>query len=573
MEASPAKVIQYFNGEKQNLIPLFQRPYSWKKVNWQTLWDDMLVQYDMDEKSAHFMGTIVSVPARSVPVGVSKYLIIDGQQRLTTLSLLLAALRDSVDRNTSDRIHEVYLINRFREPEDTLKFVPTQADRDRYKAIVLDRKVPDDQSLMVEAYQFFLRTLSTGVDNNGDKIDCGRVLTTIEHALQVVMINLGDEDDPYLIFESLNFKGEPLTQADLVRNYILMRFRHSMSTGGEQERIYSQYWSPMERRLGDDLTEFLRHYAMKDGDNIYQRGIYSAIKAHLKGMTTPSAVEGEVQRMNNFAGMYASILEPQLESAPAVRARLANIKSLDVGTSYPLLLRLLEARRSGILSPDELERCLGLIESFVVRRAVCGVPTNALNKLFLQWAGKFPSANHVEWLHTSMSTGAGGRRFPNDVEFSESFKNAPQYGRGATRFILCRLEASFEHKEPVDLANATIEHVLPQTLTDAWVAELGPDARAVHARLIDTFGNLTLTGYNAELGNLPFADKKVRLAHTHIELSRSVSEQSNWREVEIASRAELLAEVSKSIWPGPKPLPNVPPENASGPVDAQSAEV
>jgi uncharacterized protein with ParB-like and HNH nuclease domain len=263
MEASPAKVIQYFNGEKQNLIPLFQRPYSWKRSNWQTLWDDMMVQYDLDEKSTHFMGAIVSVPARSVPVGVSKYLIIDGQQRLTTVSLLLCALRDTVDKNTADRIHEVYLTNRYRDPEDMLKFVPTQADRDRYRAIVLDRQVPRDGSLMAEAYDFFKRQLVSGIDNNGDEgVDAGRVLTTIEHALQVVMINLGDEDDPYLIFESLNFKGEPLTQADLVRNYLLMRFRHSVSVGGEQERIYSQYWSPMEKQLGYNLTEFLRHYAM-----------------------------------------------------------------------------------------------------------------------------------------------------------------------------------------------------------------------------------------------------------------------------------------------------------------------
>ncbi len=209
------------------------------------------------------MGTIVSVPARSVPVGVSKYLIIDGQQRLTTVSILLATLRDTLDKNSSYRIQEVYLTNRFRDPEDTLKFVLTQIDRDRYRAMILDRTIADDQSRMSEAYAYFKNQLLRGVDPNGDPIDCDRILTTVERALQVVMINLGDEDDPYLIFESLNFKGEPLTQADLVRNYILMRFRHSMSAGGEQERIYTKYWAPMEQRLGENITEFLRHDAMK----------------------------------------------------------------------------------------------------------------------------------------------------------------------------------------------------------------------------------------------------------------------------------------------------------------------
>jgi uncharacterized protein with ParB-like and HNH nuclease domain len=551
LEASPTKVIQYFNGEKQNLIPLFQRPYSWKKINWQTLWDDMLVQYDMDEKSAHFMGTIVSVPARSVPVGVSKFLIIDGQQRLTTVSILLTALRDTVDLKTSDRIQEVYLTNRFREPEDTLKFVPTQADRERYKLIILDKTIPEDDSLMVEAYKFFKKQLENTQDNNGDKIDPIRVLTTIEHALQVVMINLGDEDDPYLIFESLNFKGEPLTQADLVRNYILMRFRHSMTAGGEQERIYSKYWSPMESRLGENLTEFLRHFSMKEGENIYQRGIYSAIKTHLKGMTTSADVETEIQNMNNFALMYASILDPQLESSPTIRLCLQNIKSLDVGTSYPLLLRLLNARHNGTLSLAGLERSLRLIEAFVVRRAVCVVPTNALNKLFLQWVRNFPNENHSEWLHTLMSGGSGGRRFPTDTEFEEAFKNTNQYGRGTTRFVLCELENSFAHKEPVDLSNATIEHIMPQTLSGAWLDALGLDAKPLHARLVDTFGNLTLTGYNSELGNLSFLEKKEKLASTHIELSRELLHEENWSEPEISARAKRLASIAIKIWVGP----------------------
>src|ERR1019366_2586541 len=179
-----------------------------------------------------------------------------------------------LDANTAARIQEVYLMNWFREPEDTPKFVPTQADREAYSAIAINRIIPEQDGLLVQAYNYFKDQLLYTLDSNGDAISPAKVLTTLEHALQVVMINLGDEDDPYLIFESLNFKGEPLTQADLVRNYLLMRFRHSMSIGGEQERIYSHYWSPMETMLKENLTEFLRHYAMKDGNNILQGGIY-----------------------------------------------------------------------------------------------------------------------------------------------------------------------------------------------------------------------------------------------------------------------------------------------------------
>ena len=499
------------------------------------------------------MGAIVSVPARSVPVGVSKYLIIDGQQRLTTVCLLLCALRDLVDKNTADRIHEVYLINIFRDIEDTLKFVPTQIDRERFRSIILDRQIPaDDDSLMVEAYRFFKHQLKSGVDSNGDQgVDPVRVLTTIEHALQVVMINLGDDDDPYLIFESLNFKGEPLKQADLVRNYILMRFRHSMAIGGEQERIYKHYWAPMESMLADNLTEFLRHYAMKDGDNIYQGGIYAATKVRLKNMESPNDVENEIDRMKKFAGLYEAILNPLLETDSNIQFRLDNIRQLEVTTSYPLLLRLLQARDVGIISNEELEHCLGLVELFVVRRAVCAVPTNALNKLFLQWTRNFPSHKIDTWLHTQMSSGSGGRRFPSDTEFSDAFKNQPQYGRGATRFILCRLEQSFGHKETVDLMSTTIEHVLPQTLSSAWITELGENAKEIHARLEGTMGNLTLTGYNSELGNLPFSLKKEKLGNTHIELTRGVLKQPAWGQREIVERADQLLTISKHLWSGP----------------------
>ena len=366
MEASPAKVIQYINGEKQNLIPLFQRPYTWKEDNWRTLWDDVMVQYDLGDTSTHFMGAIVSVPARSVPVGVSKYLIIDGQQRLTTVSLLLCALRDCLDANSAARIQEVYLTNKFRDPDDTPKFLPTQADRAVYKAIATNHVIPDQDGLIVQAYRYFRDRLLSGSDPNGDPVSPAKVLTTLEHALQVVMINLGEADDPYLIFESLNVKGEPLNQADLVRNYVLMRFRHSISAGGEQERVYLHYWRPMEDLLANNLPEFLRHYAMKQGDNIKQGGIYAATKAHLKDMDS-SEVEAEIKRMGIFASLYAKLLTPALERDANVRLRLEHVKELEVTTSYPLLLRLFDAREQQLLSSDDLDICLGLVESFVVQ--------------------------------------------------------------------------------------------------------------------------------------------------------------------------------------------------------------
>lgn len=551
MDASPARMIQYFNGEKQNLIPLFQRPYSWKIDNWQALWDDVMIQYDLDNTSTHFMGAIVSIPAKSVPVGVSKFLIIDGQQRLTTVSLLLCALRDSVDDNSAARIQEVYLTNKFREPENTLKFVPTQVDRDAYTAIALKKSIVEDETLLVKAYKFFIDKLTNGIDLNGDPVNAAKVLVTLEHTLQIIMINLGETDDPYLIFESLNFKGEPLTQADLVRNYLLMQFRHSISNGGEQERVFNQYWRPMERQLGPQLTNFLRYYAMRTGDNIYLGGVYAATKARLRKMDTSELVEQELGVMQRFSSHYAKILQPSSDHRPGIRFRLSNLKSLEVATSYPLLLRLLDANAGGTLTDGDLEKCLGLIESFVVRRAVCGVPTNNLNKLFLQWSRSFPNLDHAEWLLEAMSSGGGGRRFPSDTEFSEAYKKQPQYGRGSTRFILIRLEQSFGHKEPVELSSCTIEHILPQTLTSEWISHLGVNSKETHDSLLHTMGNLTLTGYNAELGNISFEKKREQLQTTHIELNRWIVNQEKWTSEEILARADVLLSIANSVWSGP----------------------
>lgn len=550
MEASPARVIQYFNGEKQNLIPLFQRPYTWAENNWQSLWDDLMVQYEVGETGSHFMGAIVSVPARSTPVGVNKYLIIDGQQRLTTVSLLLCALRDTLDANSASRIQEVYLTNRFRPSEDTLKFVPTQADREIYRSIALDRQVPAGSKdiRMVAAYHFFKSKLLKETDQEDIKVDPLKVLTTLEQCLQVVMINLGDDDDPYLIFESLNFKGEPLTQADLVRNYLLMRFHHSISADGEQERVYSKYWVPVEKLLQSNLTEFLRHYTMKDGDDIKQGGIYSAIKSKLKSMNQPNAIEAEVQSMQRFGDFYSRFLSPAHEKTDNIRDCLENIKEIKVTTSYPLLLRMFDSRQAGDLSDTELHKCLGLIESFVVRRSVCGVPTNPLNKLFIQLSRNFPNTDHAQWLMRSLSSLGGNRRFPKDAEFATAFMTQPQYGRGTTRFILCRLEKSYNHKESVDLSTATIEHILPQTLSNEWKDELGLDAETIHAKMADTFGNLTLTGYNSELGNLVFSEKKIKLETTHIELNRWIIQKNSWGLVEIEQRAKILFDIASKIW-------------------------
>jgi len=410
MEANPVRIIKYFDGTNQSLIPLFQRPYTWEKDKWAVFWEDIMAHYDPGGSGTHFMGAIVSFPVKTVPVGVNKHLVIDGQQRLTTLAIILSVLRDAVDIKTAERIDD-YLINRHYDDADRLKLLPTHGDREVYKRLILERAVSTNPTRIRTAYEYFRQRLKENHD--GVPIDPLRVLETIEQSLQVVMINLGDTDEPYLIFESLNAKGEPLTQADLVRNYVLMRFRHSLEAGGEQDRIYETCWRPLQDSVGSGLTDFLRHYCMKDGATVEKRTVYTAIKKLLPQMMDNSALEAELKDMARLGGYYARFIDPSKEADVEVRRRLTAFVELDVTTCYPLLLRLFDSRSRQAIADVDFKTCLFLIESFVVRRSICAVPTNSLGKMFTQWSKDYRDTEVVNWLGTKMAKGSGNARWPS----------------------------------------------------------------------------------------------------------------------------------------------------------------
>jgi uncharacterized protein with ParB-like and HNH nuclease domain len=553
MEASPVNIIQYFDGSKQGVIPLFQRPYSWEPKDWNILWEDLMAQYEEAERASHFMGAIVTVPVRSVPVGVTKHLVIDGQQRLTTISILLAAIRDKAreagDAPTEGIISDL-LINRHYKAPDDLKLVPTQSDRAAYNALI-HRKELDahKETRVVQAYSHFLGKLD-GKDTEDHFLVPSQVLQTIQQSLQVVMINLGETDDPYLIFESLNHKGKPLNQADLVRNYVLMRFQHSTSAGGEQEVVYEDLWRPMEADLKEGMTEFLRHYGMRFGRNVRKGDIYTACKGEFEKLKDAAAVREQLREMNLAARGYEKFLRPDEEDDVRVAAGLRAMIELDNTVTYPLLLRLYRGWQREAYSTQDMIDALLALESFYVRRLVCGVPTNALNKIMLEICTNLPDFSLLTYLKDKLGSGSGGRRWPSDTEFSVALIERPLYPRRRlARYMLIALEERFEHKEAVSANTATIEHIMPQTLSDAWKASLGDDHIAVHEQWLDTLGNLTLTGYNSELGNEPFDAKKDQLKNTHFEISRSLLEKSSWGASEIRERGLSLANSALVRWP------------------------
>jgi hypothetical protein len=555
MEATPTQIINYFSGFKQNLVPLFQRPYTWGERQWRTLWEDINVFYGRegtDPKSSHFMGAIVTMPARSVPVGVSKFLVIDGQQRLTTLATLLCALRDDLgaaDQAPRRRIQNHYLTNDGYEGIDLFKLLPTQGDRAAYSPLVQNAGGEFPESQFKKSYDFYRRRLKDR-DDDGNPLDPKRILEIIETRLMVVMINLSDSDDPYLIFESLNFKGSPLEQADLVRNYFLMRFPVT-----DQQDVYDGLWLPMQNRLGPSLTEFMRHFLGSEGEEVRKGDVYAAIKRLVADSDAPS-VRLLMSRMAQMSIFYSRIATVVPEPNDELGRFFVRFNRLDFGTAYPLLLSLYEDYADGQFGADEFIASLRILDSYIVRRMVVGVPSNSLSGIFVSLCRAKPVTDAPSaWLSAALARESKNRRWPTDTEFLERWLRAPIYGSRACQVILERIEEQFGHHEGVVFADATVEHVLPQTLNPEWEQALGENAVPMQSEWLHTIGNLTLTGYNPELGNKGYAEKRVIYALSHFELNRFFGNCETWGAISIRNRAELLFETARQLWPRPDIVP------------------
>lgn len=554
MEATPTQIINYFSGFKQNLVPLFQRPYTWGERQWRTLWEDILAFYgppEEDAKSTHFLGAVVTMPARSVPVGVSKFMVIDGQQRLTTIAILLCAIRDSLgstEQIPKLQIQDHYLTNYGCDGLEFFKLLPTQSDRTAYSPLIQQLpQVPDSQ--FKKAYEYYRRRLKD-LDDEGNRLDAKNVLEIIKSRLMVVMINLSDSDDPYLIFESLNFKGSPLEQSDLVRNYFLMRFPVT-----EQQAVYDGLWLPMQTRLGPNLAEFMRHYLGAEGEEVRKGDVYAAVK-RLVSDSDPAAVRLLMTRMAQMAVFYSRIATIAPEEEERFGKFFTIFHRLDFGTAYPLLLSIYEDYADGQFGADEFVSCLRILDSYIVRRMVVGVPSNSLSGTFIALCRTKPATETPSaWLSAALAKESKNRRWPTDTEFMESWLKSAVYPSRVCQIILERIEEQFGHHETVSFVESTIEHVLPQTLSPQWELMLGQRAALIQAEWLHTVGNLTLTGYNPALGNQSFSEKQKIFAQSHFELNRYFANLSTWGEDQILQRSKVLFKTALSLWPRPASMP------------------
>lgn len=546
MKANDTLIIKFLEGSKQFIVPLFQRTYSWKKEQIETLWGDIETTKN-GEESVHFFGPFVTEPLPSSASGVSKYVVIDGQQRLVTTFLFLASLRNRIKEIASesqikDEIHELYLTNRY-HPEDRYKLVPTQADRLIFFDVIDDKQADyGNYHLILYAKDFFKGKLSEISDLN----ELIQLKNVVLNHFSAVDVRLEDGDDPYLIFESLNAKGIPLTQADLIRNYLFMRIDPK-----NQNQVYSDLWLPMQERLGDYLESFVRHYLATEGSIPSFGRIYSTFKEKAdKIAKNEDQIVVLMRDLARFASYYEKLLYPKKEEQQILKTGLDKLNRLEVTTSYPLLLMLYNDYTAERLSSDDFGRILKLIEIFILRRAVCGVPTNILNKYFPTVYGNLDKDNIVESFRQKLKTETGQGRMPDDSEFRSALISNNLYGDKILRYVLEEIE-NYDNKEAVDFTDLQIEHIMPQVLSEEWKKELGADYESIHQRYVDRLGNLTLTGYNPEYSNKTFLEKRDMekgFKESKLKINGSLAKLGKWTEQEMTGRAEELASIAAKIW-------------------------
>ena len=570
MQANETTFQRLVEGTKQFQVPLYQRPYSWGREELERLWDDLTEQVERDQEAppggtaGHFLGSVVLAPGLSSASTLTRWLVIDGQQRLTSLSIALAAIRDRLreveeleegDHSGADRINDVYLLNKYNKGLDKYRLLPTQADRAAYRAIV-DRPTDaggDDR--VGFAYNFFSGKVSRCTEAGLLKIE-----ETIGHRFSLVEIQAETGDNVFRIFESLNNTGKKLGQTDLLRNYVFMLLPE---TGQE---VYEEVWLPMQEELGPQTLETLAwlDLVLRGDERARQSEVYHGQKERLEKVSQAGgekALRTEVELLWRLGRLLQRVLDPAFEADPELAEILTRLNSWGNTIYRPMALRLMVLRDQGHADTDDLVRALGYVESFLVRRMIAGVPTQGLNRIFTSSPKEIrPGGSIADSVHRYLSDPR--RRWPSDKALREAVAHRNFYWSGQAlqrTFVLRRLEEAFDSPEPVDFdkAKLSIEHVMPQSMTEEWSEVLrkqtDPDESEseLHGRLLHTLGNLTLTAQNSKLSNHMFERKQKIFQSSGLSMNRQIADAPSWGRPEIEARAALLADHACALWPAP----------------------
>ena len=567
LQAGETTLNKLLNTSRQFIVPIFQRNYSWQKSQYEQLWFDILRASKFKEKQNHFIGSIVYIDMGTPAGRPQQLLLIDGQQRLTTISILLCAIKDYVQKFNLEtklinlaKIKNQFLYNSDEIDEDRYKLLLNVQDKETYIKLIDNTifTVNKPATNIIKCYEFFYERIEDFIKQHGqiDEIYAGIF------KLSLVSISLDkDSDNPQMIFESMNSTGKDLSQTDLLRNYLLMDL-----TPEKQTRLYKTYWKPMEELFGEDIYKndvnkfdyFIRDFLTLKSDTGHIckiNNVYENFKRYyLDNNCEKFAV---LKDLFTYAKYYACIDLLQ-ENDDELKLYWQEFKKLDSHVVYPFLLKLYDDYSRQILIKEDFKKILQVVISYLWRRAICEIPTNSLSKTFATLYQAVDKDDYVNSIIKAFVFKSSYKRFSSDYEVREKLQTKDIYHFRLRKYLLEALE-NYYHKEPIDLntANYTIEHIMPQNIEHnlSWQQMLGENWQEVHSLYLHTLGNLTITGYNAEMSNKSFGEKvngESGFKHSHLKLNESIVQCDVWNKKAIQRRTNILTDIILKIWKYPE---------------------
>lgn len=567
LQAGETTLNKLLNTSRQFIVPIFQRNYSWQKSQYEQLWFDILRASKFKEKQNHFIGSIVYIDMGTPAGRPQQLLLIDGQQRLTTISILLCAIKDYVQKFNLEtklinlaKIKNQFLYNSDEIDEDRYKLLLNVQDKETYIKLIDNTifTVNKPATNIIKCYEFFYERIEDFIKQYGqiDEIYAGIF------KLSLVSISLDkDIDNPQMIFESMNSTGKDLSQTDLLRNYLLMDL-----TPEKQTRLYKTYWKSMEELFGEDIYKndvnkfdyFIRDFLTLKSDTGYIckiNNVYENFKRYYLDNNCEKFVV--LKDLFTYAKYYACIDLLQ-EKDDELKLYWQEFKKLDSHVVYPFLLKLYDDYSCQILIKEDFKKILQVVISYLWRRAICEIPTNSLSKTFATLYQAVDKDDYVNSVIKAFVFKSSYKRFPSDYEVREKLQTKDIYHFRLRKYLLEALE-NYYHKEPIDLntANYTIEHIMPQNIEHnlSWQQMLGEDWQEVHSLYLHSLGNLTITGYNAEMSNKSFVEKvngESGFKHSHLKLSESIAQCDVWNKKAIQRRTNILTDIILKIWKYPE---------------------
>lgn len=558
MDARKGNIYEILNGSKQFIIPVYQRYYSWDIEQCKRLWDD-IVEIQESQKNGHFVGSIVNIVEQATATGAQKFMIIDGQQRMTTLTLLMLALRDYLAKDPNpiikpEKIENDFLKNLHVPESECYKLLLGEQDKDTLISLIEKSKKKETSARIINNYEFFMQKIEEGILSPIGICECiGK--------LQIVNITLDRTlDDPQAIFESMNSTGKELSQSDLIRNYMLMKLNNK-----EQTHIYRNIWHPMESLFDNkkqDLTmdKFFRDYlTTKLGRIPNINRIYDEFKSY-RSKKYEFSISDLSKDLSEYAIHYTDMIYCREKDNDTVLISLyKDMQSLKMEVAYPFLLKVHNDYKQDRISKNDLKEIIKMCINYVLRRNICDIPTNSMNKTFVTLCREIKDGDYLNSIKAFFILSDSYREFPNDERFINAFISKDIYNMRTRNFILAHLE-NFNNKEPIIIENYTIEHIMPQNknLNNEWKSTLGDNYTEVQKKYLHTIGNLTLTAYNSEMSDKSFQEKlhmKGGFIESGLRINDFIRKQTHWNEKTIQDRAREIAKIACMIWDYPDLAP------------------